>query len=736
MASLGEAVDDATGKKADMSWLMEGIEARTKALAGLIVSFHSGGKGGGGGLSQDALSRARNAEAGRDALEDCAHLSAGKIREAQEKALRATQEAWRARRALERVWYSVRDSAPGVAKALCDALAESGGGEPGSGEDGRRKDVAPGGGGGVFPVSESVSSSGNAGENNAATGVHSGNDGGIGSAPAPLQLHGGPALGDALVEHPSSSDASSSSAGLSSPTVLESEIASLKDERKALREQCTVMSEELEILRDNLDVAETISLARNQQCEDLRARVLEVERQLNAEIVGTGGGLSEGAVLSHPRHLSLLHALGEAQDALSRGGATVSHLESCLKATQGALAAETARASALVALAGERERAQRSALESRLWDLENRLAASVRERDAAVVAAGEARAAAASLPSIQTSLAEAHKLAADRAKHIEVLKATVAARDPGSDAAGGEDPLIPLSSLMAVSDALEAANKDRDRLVAAMSGKDEECFAANTAMVRAEASRAGLLARAEAAEAAGKDLAAVRTASAALSVARDAVVEEALARAGRAEIEAATATAAAAAATAAAGGGGGTGGAPRHQPINQHHNLSLREYKASLEALELRCKLAEERLEECSRARAAAEEKEGKTGEALVTKGKQLAKAQKALKEAQDAAAAAARGVPGRGLSLSSVGDSLGGGVSPMSGGLAELVSLRAIAKCSVCSHVNMRDTILQRCGHTFCRRCIDTRYANRQRKCPTCGQGFSAEDVKPVYFI
>ena len=41
---------------------------------------------------------------------------------------------------------------------------------------------------------------------------------------------------------------------------------------------------------------------------------------------------------------------------------------------------------------------------------------------------------------------------------------------------------------------------------------------------------------------------------------------------------------------------------------------------------------------------------------------------------------------------------------------------------------------ILTRCGHTFCRECIDTRIANRDRKCPSCGDKFGPNDVSNIW--
>jgi E3 ubiquitin-protein ligase BRE1 len=80
---------------------------------------------------------------------------------------------------------------------------------------------------------------------------------------------------------------------------------------------------------------------------------------------------------------------------------------------------------------------------------------------------------------------------------------------------------------------------------------------------------------------------------------------------------------------------------------------------------------------------------------------------------------------------------SFGGGITPGAATphLSELASLRAIAKCSVCSGSNMKECTLVRCGHTFCRKCIDERVSSRNRKCPSCGQTFAVDDVKAIFF-
>ncbi|KAJ8522455.1 hypothetical protein ONZ45_g968 [Pleurotus djamor] len=59
---------------------------------------------------------------------------------------------------------------------------------------------------------------------------------------------------------------------------------------------------------------------------------------------------------------------------------------------------------------------------------------------------------------------------------------------------------------------------------------------------------------------------------------------------------------------------------------------------------------------------------------------------------------------------------------------------LKEILQCRICK-TRIRDTVITKCMHTFCRECLDTRIATRQRKCPSCQLAFGHADVQPVYF-
>ncbi|KAJ7184883.1 hypothetical protein C8R46DRAFT_1209076 [Mycena filopes] len=73
----------------------------------------------------------------------------------------------------------------------------------------------------------------------------------------------------------------------------------------------------------------------------------------------------------------------------------------------------------------------------------------------------------------------------------------------------------------------------------------------------------------------------------------------------------------------------------------------------------------------------------------------------------------------------------------PDSKPVAEMESGAAMKmfKCSECNWSAFRDVVLKRCNHTFCRSCLDSRLANRQRKCPACDEPFSTSDMQNIVF-
>ncbi|KII92834.1 hypothetical protein PLICRDRAFT_51174 [Plicaturopsis crispa FD-325 SS-3] len=64
----------------------------------------------------------------------------------------------------------------------------------------------------------------------------------------------------------------------------------------------------------------------------------------------------------------------------------------------------------------------------------------------------------------------------------------------------------------------------------------------------------------------------------------------------------------------------------------------------------------------------------------------------------------------------------------------AERDKAMSVLKCSTC-HQRMRNTIITKCMHTFCRQCVDARLSTRQRKCPSCAVAFAVSDVETVFF-
>lgn len=57
----------------------------------------------------------------------------------------------------------------------------------------------------------------------------------------------------------------------------------------------------------------------------------------------------------------------------------------------------------------------------------------------------------------------------------------------------------------------------------------------------------------------------------------------------------------------------------------------------------------------------------------------------------------------------------------------------RAMCKCPVCHSAN-KDTVITKCGHAFCRGCLDKRLELRNRKCPGCSQVFDKSYVRELW--
>ncbi|OSX66316.1 hypothetical protein POSPLADRAFT_1043769 [Postia placenta MAD-698-R-SB12] len=64
------------------------------------------------------------------------------------------------------------------------------------------------------------------------------------------------------------------------------------------------------------------------------------------------------------------------------------------------------------------------------------------------------------------------------------------------------------------------------------------------------------------------------------------------------------------------------------------------------------------------------------------------------------------------------------------SSGTREAQLQSEIDKC-----MNMRNTVITKCMHSFCKSCVESRIATRQRKCPACNLAFSQGEVQQLYF-
>eukprot|EP00300_Choanocystis_sp_HF-7_P010590 c17027_g1_i1.p1 GENE.c17027_g1_i1~~c17027_g1_i1.p1 ORF type:complete len:660 (+),score=203.19 c17027_g1_i1:762-2741(+) len=62
-----------------------------------------------------------------------------------------------------------------------------------------------------------------------------------------------------------------------------------------------------------------------------------------------------------------------------------------------------------------------------------------------------------------------------------------------------------------------------------------------------------------------------------------------------------------------------------------------------------------------------------------------------------------------------------------------ELQDYKSKVKCPVCNS-RQRNVSLAKCGHTFCRECIQHNIAIRSRKCASCNKVFAESDVSSIY--
>eukprot|EP00002_Diphylleia_rotans_P029384 TRINITY_DN5986_c0_g1_i2.p1 TRINITY_DN5986_c0_g1~~TRINITY_DN5986_c0_g1_i2.p1 ORF type:complete len:304 (+),score=70.02 TRINITY_DN5986_c0_g1_i2:208-1119(+) len=64
---------------------------------------------------------------------------------------------------------------------------------------------------------------------------------------------------------------------------------------------------------------------------------------------------------------------------------------------------------------------------------------------------------------------------------------------------------------------------------------------------------------------------------------------------------------------------------------------------------------------------------------------------------------------------------------------LEELQLYKSLVQCKVCSS-NVKNVMIVKCGHTFCRQCVDSTLEARNRRCPDCRNPFDRNDVRQLY--
>ena len=208
------------------------------------------------------------------------------------------------------------------------------------------------------------------------------------------------------------------------------------------------------------------------------------------------------------------------------------------------------------------------------------------------------------------------------------------------------------------------------------------------------------------------DAASLRSVLSESMCARDALVEDALSRAAAAEDALSAATA-------------------RLADFSPPASGAVRELLAQVAALDARVSASDTAAAElCSRLHAA--EDESARARASAAAAVQRAEAAELrAKAARDDTASSKRALEKEKASVLARGSSGSGGGG--AGDSTELQTLRALAYCSVCSERTKNALI--KCGHAFCKPCVDHLIAIRSRKCPSCGQGFAIEEVKAIFW-
>ena len=58
----------------------------------------------------------------------------------------------------------------------------------------------------------------------------------------------------------------------------------------------------------------------------------------------------------------------------------------------------------------------------------------------------------------------------------------------------------------------------------------------------------------------------------------------------------------------------------------------------------------------------------------------------------------------------------------------------REMVHCKVCK-TEIKNVVITKCFHTFCRKCIDAANESRKRRCPICRELISQNDVKKIFW-
>ena len=58
----------------------------------------------------------------------------------------------------------------------------------------------------------------------------------------------------------------------------------------------------------------------------------------------------------------------------------------------------------------------------------------------------------------------------------------------------------------------------------------------------------------------------------------------------------------------------------------------------------------------------------------------------------------------------------------------------REIVHCKVCK-TKIKNVVITKCFHTFCRGCIEASIETRKRRCPICKEAISSNDIKDIFW-